>query len=463
MISIRNTIFVGLAVVLAGCSGDDDDDRSRESQELVDTIEASASGEGLDAYALPASDDLENIPQDPNNPLTAEKVVLGQMLYHETALATNGNNDGLAGTWSCASCHHAAAGFKAGIPQGIGEGGVGFGVNGEGRILGEGFDAASDDMTLVPDVQPVTSPSILNTAFQEVMLWNGQFGNVQGGVVNAGLATSVLATPDTPKAENNRGLAGLEIQAIAGTGVHRLKTDEDTILQNNAEYAAMFEAAFPASAADVLEDAGKAIAAYERTVLSNEAAFQLWLKGDDDAMSDAEIRGATLFFGDAGCVDCHRGPGLSSEEGASEAEMFFAIGFADFDPNNAEVTGTVDDATSRGRGGFTGEEQDNYKFKVPQLYNLTDTDIFGHGASFSSVRDVVAYKNAGVSQKVLPDGTLDSRFVPLGLTEEEVDEITLFIESALYDPNLERYVPESVPSGNCFPVADDIAEIDLGC
>jgi cytochrome c peroxidase len=48
--------------------------------------------------------------------------------------------------------------------------------------------------------------------------------------------------------------------------------------------------------------------------------------------------------------------------------MFFAVGFADFDPNNPQITGTVDDESSRGRGGFTGEKADNYKFKVPQLY-----------------------------------------------------------------------------------------------
>ena len=61
--------------------------------------------------------------------------------------------------------------------QGIGEGGIGF----DHRMVMEGVDLAD------VDVQPVTSPTVLNTAFQEVMLWNGQFGNEIGGVVNVGI------------------------------------------------------------------------------------------------------------------------------------------------------------------------------------------------------------------------------------------------------------------------------------
>merc|ERR1711916_164234 len=204
---------------------------------------------------------------DPNNPLSAEKVELGQLLFHETALAQNGVNVDLAGTWSCASCHQARAGFKSGVLQGIAEGGEGFGMAGEARVLVEGFDKDSADPTLVPDVQPLTSPTILNTAYQEVMLWNGQFGNVVGGFVNIGLSDDVLATPGTPKAENDRQLAGVEIQAVAGLGVHRLKVVDNTVLQTNATYQALFDAAYPDGSSDVLEDAAKAIAAYERTVL----------------------------------------------------------------------------------------------------------------------------------------------------------------------------------------------------
>ncbi|WP_205663332.1 cytochrome-c peroxidase [Alteromonas facilis] len=433
------------------------------SELLQDAIHAVSDGQGLDAFILPESSDLASIPQDPNNPLTEEKVLLGQMLFHETAIATKGVHGDMTGTWSCASCHHADAGFKSGVAQGIGEGGSGFGQAGEGRVLADGFDKDSMDPAFVPDVQPLASPSILNTAFQEVMLWNGQFGNMQGGLVNAGLEENVLAPANTPKAENTRMLAGLETQAIAGTAVHRLNTSEDSVLQTNMEYQLLFEAAYPDGSADVLEDASKAIAAYERTVLANQAPFQQWLRGDDSAMTADEIAGANLFFGKAQCVSCHNGAALSSKVGASEAEVFMAIGFADFDTNNPAITGGVAVADSKGRGGFTGEAEDDYKFKVPQLYNLADTAVFGHGASFTSIRDVVAYKNAGVPQKVIPSEQLDSRFTPLGLTEEEIDQLVEFLENALYDSNLDRYKPDALPTGACFPVADDAAKMDLNC
>jgi len=460
-------VFTSL-VFVSSCSDNDDKSTTTDvttktpSQVLTAAIN-NANALGVSAYTLPASDDFGNIPQDPNNPITVEKVELGKLLYHETALATGGVNSDIVGTWSCASCHHAAAGFKAGIPQGIGEGGSGFGVAGEARVLATGFDKSAEDPAFVPDVQPLASPSILNSAFQEVMLWNGQFGNMEGGVVNADLAPTVLRTENTPKAENIRGLAGLEIQAIAGTTVHRMNTFDNSVLQTNDEYAMMFDAAYLEGSIDILEDAGKAIAAYERTVLANEAPFQLWLQGDKSAMTDQEISGASLFFGKANCVSCHNGPALSSVVGASEDDMFMAIGFADFDPNHSQITGTVANTDARGRGGFTGEEADDYKFKVPQLYNLADTNVFGHGASFTSIRDVVAYKNAGVPQKVIPSTQLDPRFLPLGLNEDEIDQIVAFLMTGLYDPNLSRYVPNELPTGKCFPMTDEQAKLDLNC
>ncbi|MBT8078572.1 MAG: cytochrome-c peroxidase [Gammaproteobacteria bacterium] len=461
------SLYVILTTFLLGaCSGDFDREAYEQAvatDALESAIEAASGGVGMESFMFPESDDLAAIPADPSNPLTAEKVALGQLLYHDTALAMNPNDPARSGTYSCASCHHADAGFKAGLPQGIAEGGIGFGLVGEGRVLDDGMDAAAAaDSPLRPDIQPLTSPATLNVAYQEVMLWNGQFGNAVNGIVNAGVDSTALMTAGTPKAENVRQLAGIETQAVAGLGVHRLKVETDSPLQTNTEYQALFAAAFPNST-DTLEDAGKAIAAYERTLLATEAPFQRWLKGDDEAMSTQELRGAELFFGKANCVACHNGPALSSRVGATESEMFFAIGFADFDTADPRVHGRVDDATSKGRGGLTGLESDHYKFKVPQLYNLTDTAVFGHGASFTSVRDVVAYKNAGVPQKPLTEAYLDPLFTPLGLTESEIDDLTAFLELSLYDPGLDRYVPDAVPSGNCFPVNDDAAAADLGC
>jgi len=423
------------------------------SAELIAAIESQYS-EGVSGLILPDSRDFNAIPQDPQNPITHEKVALGELLFHDTAFATKGLSLEEK-TWSCASCHHAAAGFKSGIPQGIGEGGLGFGADGSERRMSSSFDPDADDSSLIPkpDIQPLASPTILNSAYQDVMLWNGQFGNSVNGIINAGIDPDILATPDTPKAENLRRLSGLEIQAIAGLDVHRLEMHGSSELQTNHDYIDLFTAAYRGGSDDEQRDAGKAIAAYERTVLANRAPFQLWLRGDESALSSDELRGGALFFGKAGCGDCHRGPALSSEVGATEDEVFMAIGFADFDSDTQpQVHGPIKQADKEGRGGFTTETHDKYQFKIPQLYNLADAPILGHGASFSSVREVLNYKNRAVSQVAHIDAALDQRFTPLGLTRKEIDDLEAFISNALYDPDLMRYQPTAVPSGECIIV-----------
>ena len=422
----------------------------------LDALLTRAAG-GREAFLLPDPGDLAAIPQDPANPLDPERVALGRLLFHDTGFALGGRS-GETGTWSCATCHHAGAGFKSGARQGIGEGGEGFGPRGDARRLAAGFDAlAHADAATRPDLQPVASPTILNAAWQDVMLWNGQFGNGADGV-NAGVDPERLMTEGTPKAVNARGLSGLEVQAIAGSAVHRLRFDAGSPLQTVPEYRERFAAAFgydPAhpGGADVAGDAGLAIAAFERTVIADRAPFQRWLRGEEDAMDEASLRGAALFFGEAGCADCHAGPALSSAPGASAAETFFALGFADLDADPVGAHGAVDAPTRRGRGGFTGEAHEDFAFKVPPLYNLADAGALGHGASFASVREVVEYKNAGaVQNRAVPAAAIDPRHRPLGLDAAELDALVAFLETGLRDPDLARYQPASVPSGSCTVV-----------
>lgn len=421
--------------------------------ELRTLLREQGGGLGSDAFIIPDSDDFSAIPHDSNNLLTREKVALGQFLFHDTAFALNGISPDEAGSWSCATCHHAAAGFKSGIPQGIGEGGIGFGDRGSERVLAIGFDVnAAHNGVDLPDVQPLASPTILNSAFQDVMLWNGQFGNSAAGSVNSGLPASVLLTPDTPKAENGLQLSGLETQAIAGIDVHRLKMAPDTPLQTNLMYRNMWEGVFGTDSIKIREDAGKAIAAFERTVLSNKAPFQLWLRGDNTVLTENEVKGGLLFFGKAGCAECHRGPALSSEPGAVEDDMFFSVGFDDFDRSDARVHVTDSAAPQLGRAELTMRDEDRFKFKIPPLYNLADADVFGHGASFSSVAEVLVYKNTGVAQNVASIDNLDSRFSPLNLNNLELSHLSEFLTHALYDPDLQRYQPETVPSGSSVVV-----------
>lgn len=427
------------------------------SEELEELIKLASPDGTLGAFIIPDSYDYENIPQDPNNRITESKVKLGKFLYHETGLTTEGQT-GMEGTWSCASCHQATAGFKSGNAQGIGDGGVDF-----HDMRTPNMDL--EDITII-DHQPIASPTILNVAFQDVMLWNGQFGNAEGSV-NADIDPAVLTTEGTPKAANATGYSGVEVQVIAGSGVHRMNIGEGSILETNEEYVEMIEQVRDENEdvreVNLAELAALAIAAFERTVLANQAPFQQWLRGNRDAMSESEVRGAKLFFGKAKCSGCHTGPALSSRVGASEAEMFMSIGFADLDAYNVVHSEIPADAPVRlGRASITGNPEDEYKFKIPPLYNLADSDFLGHGNSFNSVREVVEYKNAAIPENPMAEN-IDPRFVPLNLTPEEVDHLVAFIEGGLRDDQLHRYEPTELPSGKCRVNDDALSRFALGC
>ncbi|MEZ4702341.1 MAG: cytochrome c peroxidase [Rhodothermales bacterium] len=393
----------------------------------------------LDNFELPASDDYAAIPQDPANPITTAKVELGKLLFHETALATNPRMPAGAGTYSCATCHHASAGFSAGRRQAIGEGGSGWGQNGEGRTRQMTY--ADADV----DAQGIRSPSVVNSAFQDVMGWAGAFG-VRGP--NQG--TNAFWEGDPLLEVNKLGYDGLESQAISALMKHRMDSIGQSVLATNATYRAMWEQAFPGEAVTV-EKAGLAIAAYERTLMTDRAPFQRWLRGDLEAMTAEEKRGAILFFDKAGCETCHTGPALNQM-------AFYALGMPDME--GAGVLGTPE---SLGRGGFLNDPALDRKFKVPQLYNLKDAPFYGHGGSFTSLREVVEYYNDAIPAVDISADRLPIFFKPLDLTEREIADLTAFLTDALHDPSLARYAPATLPSGQCTPANDPAARTDLGC
>ncbi|MEO1713145.1 MAG: cytochrome c peroxidase, partial [Bacteroidota bacterium] len=409
--NFRAPIFILAAILtLASCQKDPDSNDVLDA-DLLNAVTANSGGEGVAAFILPASEDFANIPQDPLNPITAEKVELGRFLFHETHLATGNKYEEGKHSFSCASCHHAAGGFQANRVQGIGDGGIGFGQAGEGRTPNPLYSLDS------LDVQPIRTPTALNAAYQQVHLWNGQFGATG---MNTG--TESQWTAGTPKAVNALGFEGVETQAIAGLTVHRIIIDQDYI--TSTEYKALFDAAFGYLAPNeryTTTTAGLAIAAYERTILANQSPWQSYLRGNLAALTDAEKRGAILFFTKGECASCHTGPALNSMS-------FHALGMDDLD--GPGVYGSVDVATEKGRGGFTGKEEDNFKFKTPTLYNLINSPFYGHGGTFRSVKEVIEYKNEAIpSNPLVPLAQLADDFRPLGLTETEIEDMTLFIES----------------------------------
>lgn len=444
-------ILLATILLVSACQNQEEEAQTPSNlldQSLEEALRQASGGEGSNFYILPDESDFAKIPQDPLNPLSEAKVALGKLLFHETAIALKPDHDLSLLTYSCASCHHVEAGFQAGVPQGIGEGGLGFGHRGQGRTMNPDYTAVN------LDVQPIRSPTVLNVAYQPNMLWSGQFG-----ATHRNIGTENTWTLGSPKQFNRLGFQGVETQAIAALDIHRLQIS-GSVAADHPEYQALFNQAFahlPEAERINALNAGLALAAYQRTLLPNQAPFQRWLRGEREALSEAEKRGALLFFGKAGCYTCHNGPALNDMN-------FYGLGMKDLYQRGDAFRANVADAENRGRGGFTDRPEDMYKFKTPQLYNLKDSPFYGHGASFTSIEAVIRYKNAAVPENTtVPSSQLAPEFVPLNLSETEINELKAFIENALYDDNLYRYVPSALPSGLCFPNNDLPSKIDLGC
>jgi cytochrome c peroxidase len=284
-------------------------------------------------------------------------------------------------------------------------------------------------------------------------MWSGRFGahyNNEG-------TEDLWGVVDPATEVNHLGLDGLEAQNIEGTVTHRMVIDDYVL--DTLGYRLLFDKAFgdwPGNARYGRVAFSFALSAYIRTLLPNRAPWQKWLAGDHYALTDAQKRGALLFLGKAGCYRCHQGPALNGNE-------FHALGVKDLCDVGGLRTG-LNDNRNLGRGGFTQRPEDNYRFKVPQLYNVGDMPFYFHGSSYDNLRELVEYFNAGIPENPrVPAENISPFFHPLGLTSTEVDDLVDFLDNGLRDAELNRYVPEAVLSGNCFPNNDPQSRQDLGC
>jgi len=403
------------------------------------------------SYIMPQSNDFALLPnQDEKNPVTQAKVELGRMLFYETGLALENKYPDSKSSYSCSSCHVPSRGFTAGRFQGIADGALGFGESGELRSKHPGY--LGDEV----DAQGARPLPVVNLTYVTNALWAGSFGSFD---VNVG--TESVWNQDTLIEINYKGLKGLEANNARALAVHRQVINK--AVTDSLSYTALFDAAFPEipeSERYTRLTGSFALAAYFRTILTNRAPFQNWLKGEKSAMTEQQKKGALLFFGKAGCANCHNSPSLNSAP-----HQFFALGVKNHYQSGFNVFRTgPNDRRNLGRGGFTYRDEDMHKFKVPQLYNLRDVGFYFHGASKLSLREVVEYFNEGVPENPLVPASQISGFLrPLGLTAQEMDDLAEFLANGLFDPEMDRYVPASVMSGNCFPNNDFLSKIEMGC
>ena len=419
-----------------------------EQDELKRLIAEHSPTKDIGYYILPNSNDYQNLPnQDPKNPINKEKVELGKLLFFEPAIGIKGMNPQLIATYSCSSCHIPEKSFTPGRFQGIADGGVGFGYQGDGRVISPLYQGHE------VDAQGARPLPTINLAYVKNALWSGAFGSTG---LNAG-TEDIWGVADTMTLINKKIFEGLEANNHRALIVHRQEIKKE--LLDYLGYTPMFDKAFPEIPVKeryTLQIASNAIAAYFRTILTNEAPFQKWLKGDDNALTNSQKNGANLFYTKAGCINCHNSPSFNGQR-------FAALGVKDLDQSEYLVYKT-NDGRSKGRASFTLDDKDLYKFKVPQLYNLKNIGFYFHGASKQSIEDVVKYFNDAIPENDRVENyRIDPLFQPLSLTNKEIKELTDFIENGLNDPNLLRYKPEKVLSSYCFPNNDQQSKIDMSC
>ncbi len=439
---VPKLVLFGIVILFlmgTGCTPETRD-LDKELKELMN--QNSPTGD-FSYYILPESGDYQALPnQDPNNPITKEKIELGRLLFFEPGLAQNPKDDICKETYSCSTCHVPERGFLPGRMQGIADGASGFGDFGSERNVIDGYDESEID---AQGNRPLT---VMNVTFMTNTLWSGLFGANDKNVGTEEYWTGLAEV-------NHTGFVGLEAQNIEGFNLHRLEIN-DRVLYDFG-YADLFDKAFPDIPLDQRYSpmtASFAMGAFLRSLLTNRANFQKYLKGNQFAISESEKKGAILFFGKAGCTSCHKSPAFSAME-------FYALGTKDM----YEIGGlntSADDPRILGRALFTGREEDKFKFKVPQLYNLKDYVTFFHGSSKTSIADVVDFKLKAQSENPLVPQTKVA-LAPKNLTDEEKQNLIAFLTYALYDPDMDRYAPDAVLSGFCFPDNDEQAQIDMGC
>ncbi len=380
---------------------------------------------------------------------------LGQALAFDKILS--GNKD-----IACMTCHLPVFGTGDGLRFSIGAGGVGIGP----ARTHPGNTA----------VIPRNAPSAFNLFALRGLFWDGRVAeDAQGNIVTpAGQRlnphmTSVFefgpvsAQPMFPvlSHEEMRGASGNELAALSDKQAQQIWKGLMDRLGRIREYRRMFEAAYPGQrfAQMNFAHAGNAMAGFFIDRLSfNDSPWDRFLAGDDDAMTEAQLRGARDFMS-ARCSVCHNGPAFTDN-------LFHNVAVAQFGPGRGDGAGGKDDF---GRAHETGRPEDRYAFRTTPLRNVELTGPYGHDGAFMSLRDFVAhYSESDVKLRNFDASTLGTEFSgtllrnfdgilatrdPLlnGVVfdDQTIDDVTEFLK-ALTDPaarDLSRVVPASVPSG----------------
>jgi parallel beta-helix repeat protein len=317
-----------------------------------------------------------------DNPTTPERASLGRLLYFDPVLS--GDN-----TQSCATCHHPDLGFSDGRATSMGKGGHGLGPERAGGA-----------------VIKRAAPTIWNAAYNHRQFWDGRAADLE----------EQARFPITSDIEMNQNPDELvkELKAIP-------------------EYGRLFDQAFGGSSGSAVnfDNAVKAIAAFERTLLSNNSAFDRYAAGDATALTMEQKRGLTLFRSlKTRCFECHGFPTFANPD-------FKVIGVPDLPGEPPDL----------GRAEAGGGQAYERAFKVPTLRNIALTAPYMHNGRFKTLDEVIDfYSQGGAAGQGLKLANLDDKIRPFTLTPQEKSDLIAFLH-ALTDESRLPEIPERVPSG----------------
>ncbi len=349
------------------------------------------------SWVLPAYFPTPRVP--PDNPMSAAKVALGRFLFYDPRLSGNGRQ-------SCASCHHQDKAFTDGRLQAIGS-------------TGERHSRSAQHLG--------------NAAYNATLTW-----------ANPSLVTleRQMETPLFGESPVEMGVNDANKQAVLQR------------LQDDADYPARFAAAFPADAAP-LHWAGviKALAAFQRTLISGNSKYDRYLQGQE-TLSASEERGKNLFFGEkAECFHCH-GSFNFNDQIVHAGSRVVETPFHNTGLYNVGGTGAFPEP-NRGVFELSARATDMGKFRAPSLRNVEVTAPYMHDGSVATLAEVLKFYAAGGRQITSGPYAGDGRANPfksdlvtlIDLSEQEQSDIVEFLKTLtdhefLNDPRISNpFVP----------------------
>ena len=318
-----------------------------------------------------------------NNRMTAAKIEFGRQLFFDKKLSVDG-------TVSCATCHDPGLAFT------------------DGKSVAEGIAGKRGTRN---------SPSLFNAMFNSGQFWDGRAASLEAQAILP------LINPDE-----------------MGNVSHVQVIDR---LQQAPEYVRQFQEVFGGKI--TIEGIGKAIAAYERTLVSANAPIDRFIAGDREAISAGAQRGFALFRGRARCSVCHtvnqafpflsdqnyRNTGVATSSPGFEALAERATQVVRHGDQAAALRGLAREGPTSELGRFmvSGSPLDIGSFRTPSLRNVELTAPYFHNGTAATLKEVLNFYSKGGGD----DPRRDWELQPLGLTEREQEDLIEFLKSLTSD------------------------------